>query len=357
MKFDIWFYPNTELSPNDRPSAVARGVASEFVNETIAEKQSLLEDPAAGQFRIQAAQTWAGDGLEWWAGSNEERFSVGPCPTKEGALLEALDNGWEQVFLVETKLKEVDLSGMAENLLERIDLDNEDVGDPDGDGLFKDVNDDQIKALDVILETAVRTWMAEHGVKPASWAFEYPLANEDSFTVNLEEYLKRAITFSFETFGPGPRTNGVIDHITKELVEVQTDPREWVDVAILALDGAWRAMLPTSVDTAVVDAMVKHLCGLADYILARPLNTFDEAWALLRQMPSDPALWVNLHICSMQQDRSLHVWHAADGATLELAYGALFHKLTRNQLRIWPDWRKASPDKAIEHDRTGERHG
>ena len=50
--------------------------------------------------------------------------------------------------------------------------------------------------------------------------------------------------FSKATFGPGRRTEGVIDHIRKELIEVEYDPlalEEWIDVAILALDGAWRA--------------------------------------------------------------------------------------------------------------------
>lgn len=50
--------------------------------------------------------------------------------------------------------------------------------------------------------------------------------------------------WSEATFGPGPRTAGVIDHIRKELAEVEADPldlREWVDVLILAIDGAWRS--------------------------------------------------------------------------------------------------------------------
>lgn len=49
--------------------------------------------------------------------------------------------------------------------------------------------------------------------------------------------------FSEATFGPGRRTDGVVDHIRKELLEVLEDPddlKEWVDVVILAFDGAWR---------------------------------------------------------------------------------------------------------------------
>jgi hypothetical protein len=49
--------------------------------------------------------------------------------------------------------------------------------------------------------------------------------------------------WSRRTFGPGPRTLGVLDHIGKELDEIRADPTdlgEWVDVIILAFDGAWR---------------------------------------------------------------------------------------------------------------------
>jgi hypothetical protein len=56
--------------------------------------------------------------------------------------------------------------------------------------------------------------------------------------------LQDQIVWSTKTFGPGLRTKGVIDHIKKELVEIEENPfdlEEWIDVVILALDGAWRA--------------------------------------------------------------------------------------------------------------------
>lgn len=61
---------------------------------------------------------------------------------------------------------------------------------------------------------------------------------------DLVEHLERQREFSLRTFGPGMRTDGVIDHIKKELVEIKASPNdvtEWVDVVMLALDGAWRA--------------------------------------------------------------------------------------------------------------------
>lgn len=57
------------------------------------------------------------------------------------------------------------------------------------------------------------------------------------------EHLARQAAWSERTFGPGLRTDGVLDHIAKESNEVRADPtdlKEWVDIVILALDGAWR---------------------------------------------------------------------------------------------------------------------
>lgn len=61
---------------------------------------------------------------------------------------------------------------------------------------------------------------------------------------DLIRHLHRQRRFSLKTFGPGTRSKGVIDHIRKELVEIEAAPlelEEWVDVILLALDGAWRA--------------------------------------------------------------------------------------------------------------------
>lgn len=69
------------------------------------------------------------------------------------------------------------------------------------------------------------------------------LVESDAATIDAA-HLARQAEFSFSTFGPGKRTQGVLDHIRKELIEIEADPLdldEWVDVVILGLDGAWRA--------------------------------------------------------------------------------------------------------------------
>jgi len=61
---------------------------------------------------------------------------------------------------------------------------------------------------------------------------------------DLIKHLRRQKAFSERVFGPGSRIDGIIDHITKELIEVGNSNgqlAEWVDVVLLGLDGAWRS--------------------------------------------------------------------------------------------------------------------
>jgi len=77
-------------------------------------------------------------------------------------------------------------------------------------------------------------------------------------------HLERQRSFSLATFGPGMRTAGVIDHIRKELQEVEAQPtalEEWVDVILLALDGAWRAgHEPAAIAAAIAAKQAKNEC-------------------------------------------------------------------------------------------------
>ena len=63
-------------------------------------------------------------------------------------------------------------------------------------------------------------------------------------TFDLVFHLYRQRRWSGLTFGPGDRKNGIIDHIRKELAEIEAAPddlSEWIDVVILGFDGAWRS--------------------------------------------------------------------------------------------------------------------
>lgn len=80
---------------------------------------------------------------------------------------------------------------------------------------------------------------------PKRWS-ELPVPPEYAPTggFDLVAHLHRQRAFSARTFGPGRRTEGVSDHIRKELGEIAKDPAdlfEWIDVIMLGCDGAWRA--------------------------------------------------------------------------------------------------------------------
>lgn len=75
-------------------------------------------------------------------------------------------------------------------------------------------------------------------------------------------HIRRHREFSERTFGPGPRVAGVLDHIRKELREVEAAPNdleEWVDVWMLALDGAWRSgATPEEIVAQIVAKQTKN---------------------------------------------------------------------------------------------------
>jgi hypothetical protein len=73
--------------------------------------------------------------------------------------------------------------------------------------------------------------------------------------MKLEDFLYDQQKFSLETFGPGERLGGILQHIRIELLEVMEKPEdiyEWVDVIILAFDGALRqGHLPEEIAAAL----------------------------------------------------------------------------------------------------------
>ena len=114
-------------------------------------------------------------------------------------------------------------------------------------------------------------------------------------------HLIRQAAFSRATFGPGPRTEGVLKHIETEIEEVrkaaalEERAKEWVDIAILGLDGLLRAVREDLESRST-----------------RPV-TNDEVAAYAGQR--------------------------------------IVQKQGKNELRDWPDWRTMSTDAPIEHDR------
>lgn len=96
---------------------------------------------------------------------------------------------------------------------------------------------------------------------------------------DLIRHLQRQREFSLRAFGPGTRSKGVVDHIRKELTEIEADPLdlgEWVDVILLALDGAWRAGYSAE--------------DIADAIEAKQTKNESRTWPDWRTAPPDKAI-------------------------------------------------------------------
>ena len=95
------------------------------------------------------------------------------------------------------------------------------------------------------------------------------------FSIDVE-HLATQRAWSQQTFGPGPRTKGVMDHIRKEFLEIEEDPTEWIDVIVLAFDGALRAdMSPAEIIARLKDKMQVN---------------FKRSWPDWRTAPEDQAI-------------------------------------------------------------------
>lgn len=79
---------------------------------------------------------------------------------------------------------------------------------------------------------------------------------------DLVAWLRQKNEWSLKTFGPGQRTEGVVKHIESELQEIRADPTdvvEYMDVVLLAFDGAFRAgHSPEAVVAALVAKQKKN---------------------------------------------------------------------------------------------------
>lgn len=88
------------------------------------------------------------------------------------------------------------------------------------------------------------------------------LVPDEAARFDFHAHLTRQREWSGKTFGPGDRAKGVVDHIRKELLEIEADPgdlKEWIDVVILALDGAWRSgATPDQIIAALVGKQTRN---------------------------------------------------------------------------------------------------
>ena len=80
--------------------------------------------------------------------------------------------------------------------------------------------------------------------------------------MDFKQHLEDQASWSLETFGPAKRTEGLLRHIVKEVGEVRENPdqlSEWIDIIILACDGALRrGFLPEEIASTLEAKMAEN---------------------------------------------------------------------------------------------------
>lgn len=136
---------------------------------------------------------------------------------------------------------------------------------------------------------------------------------------DLKDYLARQCAVGREKFGPGERSKGVRDHIMKEFDEIDKAEtsveraEEWIDVAILALDGLLRAT------REMLREMLKESGHTEGPARAADMSIF--AW------DGEPT---NDYVAFVAADM-------------------VMNKQGKNELRDFGNWREASEDVAMQH--------
>lgn len=125
-----------------------------------------------------------GAAFHWYASSDSEHYTVGPCDTRDQVIDEATDMelGWQEdddgarmVFHV------IEASKPVFNLADHFDaahwfemLENGpafDLGDPDGDGILSIISKAAGDDLEARVREVIRKWQADHKLDFDVWAF------------------------------------------------------------------------------------------------------------------------------------------------------------------------------------------
>jgi hypothetical protein len=84
----------------------------------------------------------------------------------------------------------------------------------------------------------------------------------ETMKYDLVKIIQRQIAWSHKALGPAKNPNRLIDHIRRELVELESTPDdldEWIDIIILGLDGAWRLdVSPQEICEALIAKIAKN---------------------------------------------------------------------------------------------------
>jgi hypothetical protein len=209
----------------------------------------------------------------------------------------------------------------------------------------------------------------------------------------LVTHLCEQRNFSLETFGPGEKTAAVLAHIRKELDEIEANPSdlvEWIDVVLLAFDGALRhGGTPESVARALgekfarnkrrqwpdwrtqpADQPIEHVSTESDPRSAQ-LTVAKEMWVKLRTelldlcklvidnehheaIAEQPSLWqaeqVRSYIYAMQAEQKRLEFLIATKATVwRTEAGGYYLELNTELTSIWQEGRFSTSRAAIDN--------
>lgn len=159
---------------------------------------------------------------------------------------------------------------------------------------------------------------------------------------DLEAHLIRQAKWSQATFGPGKRMLGVCEHIQKELIEIAASPddvMEWIDVIILAFDGALRAGMKPFTIVCCLEVESYELHGSAD-----SCEVILDLVDVIRN--GDSETFIDIVSVSLSE-------LGRQGWPREAIWYAMLAKQLKNEKRKWPDWRTRSEDEAITHIEEG----
>jgi hypothetical protein len=109
--------------------------------------------------------------------------------------------------------------------------------------------------------------------------FKINIQNNCMKTFDLLAFIQRQKEFSLKAFGPAGRAVGILNHVKKEIEEIEQDPEdaiEWVDVILLSLDRLWRMGYEPS--------------EIAELLQAKLMKNENRTWPDWRKMTENDAI-------------------------------------------------------------------
>lgn len=148
----------------------------------------------------------SGDGWQWWAGFNDEWMTIGPRPTRESAIDEAVQDGsgefldesedppvWKNtIYVTEARqdpLRLADWIGLSW-LLERAEeqlADSDRVACENDDGPWFEVTPEQDKDLQERIRRACDQWQADHALVFTTATFSHQRNSEHLVVSSLRD--------------------------------------------------------------------------------------------------------------------------------------------------------------------------